>query len=252
MHVISFCNQKGGVGKTTSTLNTGAALAARGVKVLLIDLDAQGNLTASAGVQISDEAPTVYEVLKGSADINAAIVKRGPYDILPADIRLSGAELELSNVIGRERLLQEAIAEIKTPYEYILIDCPPSLSLITLLGLTACKYVIVPIQSHFLALTGCAMLLDTVKLVKKRMNPEIELMGALLTMYDSRRNLDGDVAENVAAAFTGKVLGTISNAVSLAEAPGFGKDILEYAPRSKGAIEYEAVATEIIKRAKEI
>lgn len=251
MNVISFCNQKGGVGKTTSTLNTGAALAGKGYKVLLIDLDAQGNLTTSAGLQISETAPTVYEVLKGAADINAAIVQRGAYDILPADIRLSGAELELSNVIGRERLLQEAIAELRKAYDFILIDCPPSLSLITLLGLTACKYVIVPIQSHFLALTGCAMLLDTVKLVRKRMNPKIEVMGALLTMYDSRRNLDGDVAENVAAAFTGKVLGTISAAVSLAEAPGFGKDVFEYAPKSKGATEYEAVAIEIINRIKE-
>lgn len=252
--MIKYCfiNQKGGVGKTTSCLNVGAALAKKGYKVLLVDTDAQGSLTQSAGVQISDEAPTVLEVLKGAADINAAIVERGRYCILPADIRLSGADLELNNVIGRERLLQEALAKLNRPFDYILIDCPPTLSLITVMSLAAADKVIIPIQAHYLALNGCAQLLDTIKLVKARINTGLEIGGVIVTMYDSRKNLANEVADNIRAAFPAKVFNNfIPDNVSLAEAPAFGRDIFEYKPDSKGAQQYEALTDEIITRTKE-
>lgn len=252
--MIKYCfiNQKGGVGKTTSCLNVGAALANKGYKVLLVDTDAQGSLTQSAGVQISDEAPTVLEVLKGAADINAAIVERGRYCILPADIRLSGADLELNNVIGRERLLQEALAKLNRPFDYVLIDCPPTLSLITVMSLAAADKVIIPIQAHYLALNGCAQLLDTIKLVKARINTGLEIGGVIVTMYDSRKNLANEVADNIRAAFPAKVFNNfIPDNVSLAEAPAFGRDIFEYKPDSKGAQQYEALTDEIITRTKE-
>lgn len=252
--MIKYCfiNQKGGVGKTTSCLNVGAALANKGYKVLLIDTDAQGSLTQAAGVQISDDAPTVLEVLRGSADINAAIVERGRYSVLPADIRLSGADLELNNVIGRERLLQEAIAKIKRPFDFVLIDCPPTLSLITVMSLAAADEVIIPIQAHYLAMNGCAQLLDTIQLVKARINTGLEIGGVIVTMYDSRKNLANEVADNIRAAFPDKVFNAfIPENVSLAEAPAFGRDIFEYKPDSKGAQQYAALTEEIITRTKE-
>lgn len=253
MNVIAFCNQKGGVGKTTTALNVGAALARKGKSVLLVDLDAQGSLTTSAGVNVADNDVTIYEVLKGLADVNEAIRHRGAYDILPADIRFSAAELELSNVPGREKLLQEAIEELKTPYDVIIIDCSPSLSVITLMGLTACNSVIIPVQAHFLPLNGMAALLDTIQLVKKRMNPRITIGGVVLTMYDNRRVLAREVKENIAQAYPNALFNTaISSSTVLAEAPAAGKDIYEYKPDSKGAQQYEALTDEIIKRLSEV
>lgn len=249
MKKIAFINQKGGTGKTTSALNVGAALARDGYKVLLIDIDPQGNLTTSAGLaELAENEPTVYEVLKGS-DINKAIrSKKGAYDILPTDIRLSGADIELSAIAGRDYILKEAIESLKVEYDYILIDCPPSLSVITLMGLTASDSVIIPVQAQYLALKGMAQLIDTIKLVKKRMNTGLEIAGVLLTMYDGRKNLDREILENVKAAFPSKVFNTtISNNVALAEAPGFGMDIYEYKPDSKGALQYEQLTDEIIK-----
>lgn len=253
MKTIAFINQKGGTGKTTTTLSVGAALARDGYKVLLIDIDPQGNLTTSAGLkELGDNEPTVYEVLKGEASINAAIKhKTGAYDILPTDIRQSGADIELASVPGRELLLKEALEELKTAYDYVLIDCPPSLSIITLMGLTACNGVIIPVQAQYLALQGMAQLVHTIELVKKRMNPQIEIAGVVLTMYDGRKTLDKEILESVSAAFPDKVFKTlISNNVSLAEAPAFGMDIYEYKPDSKGAQLYEELTDEIIERVK--
>lgn len=250
MKTISIINQKGGVGKTTTALNVGAALALKGYKVLLIDTDAQGNLTTSAGLIIEDEAPTVYEVLKETANINAAIrTKSGAYDVLPADIRLSGADIELSGIAGRELLLKEAIADLKKSYDYILIDCPPNLSIITLMALTACDSVVIPVQAHYLALNGMAQLVNTINLVKKRMNASIKIGGIVITMYDGRRTLDKEVVDNIRAAFPDKVFNTfIGNNIALAEAPASGKDIYEYSPNSKGAQQYAELTEEIIKR----
>lgn len=251
MKIISLINQKGGTGKTTTTLSVGSALSRAGYKVLLIDIDPQGNLTTSAGLtNLGESEPTVYEVLKGEADINDAVKqKRGLYDILPTDIRQSGADLELASVPGRELLLKEAIQSLKPEYDYILIDCPPSLSIITLMGLTACNSVIIPVQAQYLALQGMAQLINTIELVKKRMNTGIEVGGVVLTMYDNRKTLDREVLENIQAAFPGKVFKTmISNNVSLAEAPAFGMDIFEYKPDSKGAQQYKELTQEIIKK----
>lgn len=247
--ILAVINQKGGSGKTTTTLNAGAALARKGYKVLLIDTDPQGNLTSSAGQEVDANTPTLYEMLKGKADINEIIRHKPAYDVLPTDIRQSGADIELAGVVGREVLLKEAIEKLKSPYDYILIDCPPSLSIITLMGLTACTDVIIPVQAQYLALNGMAQLLETIELVKKRMNPNIKIGGALVTMYDNRKTLDKEILESVRAAFPKKLFKTtISNNVALAEAPAFGKDIYEYKPDCKGAQQYEELADEIIRR----
>lgn len=247
MQTLSFVNQKGGVGKTTSCLNVGAGLSRAGKRVLLIDADPQGNLTISAGVKLGDDTPTVYDVLKGSVDINAAIVP-GDYDILPADIMLSGADIELASVPGREMILKEAIGQLKKPYDYVLIDCPPSLSVITLMALTASSSVIVPVQAHYLALNGIAQLRDTIELVRKRMNPALVIGGVIVTQYDHRRLIDKEVLESLTEAFPGKVFKTtISNSVALVEAPSYGKDIFKYKPNSKPAAQYEAIVGEILK-----
>ena len=162
---------------------------------------------------------------------------------------LSGAEIELASVPGREMILKEAIGELKKPYDYILIDCPPSLSIITLMALTAANSVIVPVQAHYLALNGIAQLRDTISLVRKRMNPQLNIGGVIVTQYDNRRLIDKEVLESLTAAFPGKVFETtVSNSVALVEAPSFGKDIFEYKPNSKPAAQYEAIVNEIMKR----
>lgn len=248
MKTIAFVNQKGGVGKTTSCLSVGAALARSGKRVLLIDADPQGNLTISAGVKIGDNEPTIYEVLKGSASINDAI-KDGKYDLIPADIMLSGADIELSAVPGREMILKEAVSQLDRQYDYILIDCPPALNVITLMALTAANSLIVPVQAHYLALNGVAQLQDTIELVKKRMNPQLEIMGVIVTQYDKRKILNREVYDSLTAAFPGKIFQTtITNSIALAEAPSFGEDIFSYNPSSKAAAQYSEIADEILKR----
>lgn len=249
MRVITFINQKGGTGKTTTTIGIGAALALKGYKVLLIDIDPQGNLTTSLGFNIEATEPTVYEVLKGDVNINDAIKNKGRYDVLPTDIRLSGADIELSSVPGREMILKEAIGQLTTKYDYILIDCPPALSVITLMGLTASNSVIIPVQAQYLALNGMAQLVNTIQLVKKRMNPSIDIAGVVITMYDNRKTLDKTVVENIKQSFNDKLLSTyISNNVSLAEAPAYGVDIYEYAPKSTGAQQYAELTSELLER----
>lgn len=252
MKVISFINQKGGAGKTTTAINTAAALVRfHGKKVLLIDVDPQGNATTSAGFAAEECAavPTVYEVLKGDADVNDTIrATAAGFDLLPTDIRQSGAEIELSSAAGRDFLLREAIDEIKKTYDYVLIDCPPSLSVITLMALTASNSVIIPV-SQFLSLNGTRQLLDTIGIVKKRMNPNIDICGVVATVFDGRKNLDRDVLESIRDAFGEKVFQTkIRNNVSLAEAPAFGQDVFSYKPESAGAADYKALTDEIIKR----
>lgn len=252
MTILSFINQKGGAGKTTTTLNVGAALYNKGYRVLLIDTDPQGNLTTAAGVQPQQvaEIPTVYEVLKSETDINDAIITTAAgYDVLPTDIRQSGAEIELAAAAGRDNILREAISEIKTPYDYILIDCPPSLSIITIMALTACNEVIIPIQGQYYALQGTRQLMNTFNVIKKRLNPNIKICGVVVTIYDGRKLLDREILGNVREAFGDKVFNTqIRNNVSLAEAPAFGNDIFTYKPDSVGAADYIALTDEIINR----
>lgn len=246
--IIALVNQKGGVGKTTSTINIGAGLHRAGKRVLLVDLDPQGNLTVSVGIEAHTLACTMFEVLKGDCRPQEAIIKRG-YAVIPADIRLSGADMELSAVPGREMLLKEALTPIAKNYDYILIDCPPSLGLITLNGLTAAREIFIPLQAEFLALNGMAQLFNTVKAVQKRLNPQLDITGIITTLYDSRKNLNKEVLEKVQEYFPDKTFkALIRNNVSLAEAPSFGQDIYEYKPDSRGAEDYTALCDEIIKQ----
>ena len=252
MNILAFVNQKGGVAKTTSCLNVGVALAIEGKKVLLIDLDPQGSLTKCAGFRSLDNSPTTYEVIKGDCNINDAIqTKEGvaAYDILPTDIRMSGAEIELISVPGRDTLLKEALEDLKTPYDYVLIDCSPSLNILTLMALTAATSLIIPVAAQYMPLDGMAQLLPTVELVKKRLNKGLKIGGVIVTMYDSRRSLDKGIIEAVRAKFPTEVFNTlVRNNSKLAEAPTYGKDIFEYEPKSTGAIAYRDIAKEIIER----
>lgn len=250
MRVLAFVNQKGGVAKTTSCLNVGAALAAKGKKVLLIDADAQGSLSKAAGFrELSKDDLTTYEVLKGDADINDAVKREKAYDLLPTDIRFSGAEIELISVPGRDGLLKDAIGDLKTPYDFVLIDCPPTLGIITLMALTAATELIIPIQSQYMALDGTAQLLNTVELVRKRLNKRLKIGGVVITMSDARQNLDQTIISQVKRAFPDQTFKTtIDKNVKLAEAPAYGKDIFEYAPTCKGAAQYSELADEIAER----
>ena len=250
MRVITLLNQKGGTGKTTTAINVGAALSRCGLKCLLVDIDPQGSLTQSAGFDeyLTEDDLTTYEVLQGS-DINRAIrSKKDAYDVLPTDIRLSAAEIELVNADRRNYLLKDALGKLKKSYDFIIIDSPPALNILTLMALTAATEVIIPVQAQYLPLKGVAQLRDTVELVKSRFNPELEISGVLLTFYDERRNLDKDVLEALEQAFAGKVFETkISTNTKLAEAPSYGKDVIAYSINSKGSVQYRALAEEILR-----
>ena len=250
MEIMAFVNQKGGVGKTTCCLNIGAGLSRKGKKVLIIDADPQGNLTVSAGIELQED-PTLYEVLKGTTSINDAInIKPGRgYDIIPSDIVLSGADIELSTIPGREMILKECLGQLTKAYDFILIDCPPSLSLITLMALTAASGVIIPVQAHYLALNGVAQLVNTIRLVQKRMNPQLRIAGVIATLYDPRKLLNKEVFDSLNEAFPDQVFRTtISSSIALAEAPSAGEDIFTYKPNSKPARQYEAIVEEMIER----
>lgn len=249
--VIAFCNQKGGVAKTTSVINTGAALVKAGKRVLLIDTDAQGSLSVSVGLDdLTDNDLTTYELLVENADTADAIrVNIGSgYDVIPADIRLSAADLKLISIPGRETLLKDAIAPFLSEYDYILIDCPPSLSIITMNALTAATELIVPLQAQYLALSGLSLLLDTVELIQKRVNKTLVLTGVLLTMYKGRTNHSNEIKNQVAEYFNDKVFKTvIRENIALADAPARGMDILQFEPRSNGAKDYISFANELLE-----
>lgn len=248
--VIALANQKGGVGKTTTAVNLSAALAEKGKKILLIDSDAQGNATSGLGIKIEKGGKTLYNVITEEEPMSSAIVKTA-YDrlyICPSDVDLSGAEIELVDVPDRAHRLKKALAVIKNDYDFILIDCPPSLGLVTLNALAAADTVLVPIQCEFYALEGLALLTGTIKRVKKSINPDIEFEGILLTMFNGRANLSIQVADEVKRYFREKVYKTvIPRNIRLSEAPGFGESVLTYDSRSKGAESYRALADEVIK-----
>jgi chromosome partitioning protein len=244
--VISLLNHKGGVGKTTSTINIGAGLVEMGKKVLLIDLDPQANLTLSLG--ISRQKITIYESLRGEGDLEPYTVKPG-LDVITSSLDLSGAEMELINEAGREYILRELLNPLSDVYDYILIDCPPSLGLLTLNALTSSRYVIIPLQTEFLALQGLAKIKQVIDKVKFRLNKKLDIIGVMATMYDNRRVLNRDVVETIHKFFGEKVFKTyIRDNVALAEAPAQRKDIFGYAPKSSGADDYLNICKELIER----
>jgi chromosome partitioning protein len=243
--IFSVSNHKGGVGKTTSTVNIGAALALKNFKVLLIDLDPQANLTQSLGVKNPDY--TIYDYLRGTKTIIPIEVKKNLY-VIPSTLDLSGAEIELSSEPGREYILKEIIKQIDSSFEYVLIDCPPSLGLLTINALTASHRVIIPLQAEFLPLKGLAKLNEVIQKIKSRLNPELEIGGVFFTQFDTRKVMNRDISQNVKSFFNNKLFETtISNNVALAEAPGEGKDIFLYSKTSKGADDYKKLCDEIIK-----
>ena len=247
--IISLANQKGGVGKTTTTVNLGTILAKKGKKVLLIDADPQGNATSGLGVEKEVEYST-YDILVNDAKIQDAIqdtiIKN--LKVCPANMSLAGAEVELVSMMSREQRLKEKLDEVKDKFDYILIDCPPSLGLITLNAFTASNSVLIPVQCEYFALEGLGQLINTINLVKKHLNKEIQIEGALLTMYDIRTNLSNQVVKEVKKYFENKVYKTvIPRNVRLSEAPSYGMPITEYDPRSKGAKSYTKFAKEFLK-----
>ena len=240
--IIAITNQKGGVGKTTTAVNLSAALGQLGKRVLLIDIDPQGNATSGLGVNKRDIPSSTYDLIIAAADVKD-VIRKTPYenvDILPSNIELAGAEIELVELDHRESRLKRAIAPVVEQYDYILIDCPPSLGLITLNGLTACGSILVPIQCEYYALEGLSQLIATVRQVKRLYNPRIEIEGVLLTMYDARLNLTVQVVQEVKKYFADKVYATaIPRNVRLSEAPSFGQPVAYFDRSSKGAKAYE-------------
>lgn len=244
--IIAISNHKGGVGKTTTTVNLGAGLAREGKKVLLIDLDPQANLSQCFG--ITKPETTIYESLKNQTEIVTIKIFEN-LEVAPSSLDLAGAEIELNSETGREYLLKEALEPIKTNYDYIIIDCPPSLGLLTLNAFTCAQEVIIPIQAHFLAIKGLAKIIEVINKIKKRINQTIEISGVVITLYDKRKILHRDIEETIMTYFGEKVYETkIRQNIALAEAPARGQDIFRYAISSQGADDYYDLTLEFLKR----
>lgn len=247
--IIAIANQKGGVGKTTTSVNLGASMATLGKRVLLVDIDPQGNTTSGVGVNKADVANCIYDILINEAEPKDTILETQieGLHIIPATIQLAGAEIELVSTISRELKLKKALNAVKVNYDYIIIDCPPSLGILTINSLTAADSVIIPIQCEYYALEGLSQLLNTVRLVQKNLNPHLKIEGVLLTMLDARTNLGIQVIEEVKKYFQEKVYRTIiPRNVRLSEAPSHGQSIITYDSRSKGAEVYLELAKEVI------
>lgn len=246
--IISIFNQKGGVGKTTTNINLCAYLAEMGKKILTADIDPQGNTTSGLGIDKNSLEYSIYDVIMGlnpREAIKATAV--GNLDIIPSSMELAGAEIELTSKMSRESILKDALASIKDEYDYIIIDCPPSLGLLTINSLTASDSVIIPIQCEFYALEGVGQLMNTIQLVKKNLNPSLEIQGVVMSMFDGRTNLSIEVVEEVKKYFKGKVYTTIiPRNIRLAEAPSYGLPIMSYDKNCKGAEAYEELAKEFI------
>lgn len=248
---IAIVNQKGGVGKTTTCVNLAAALKEEGARVLVCDFDPQANATSGFGVDKTTVSPNIYDVLINGADVKRAVVETPYGDVLPANKALTGATVEMIGIDNREYLLKNALAQLSDRYDYILIDCPPSLELLTLNSLCAADTIMVPVQCEYYALEGLSDLLSTIRIVKRSLNPAIELEGVVLTMYDGRTNLSMQVAEEVKRHFPGQVYATvIPRNVRLAEAPSYGKPVSAYDSLSRGAEAYQELAREVMEKNK--
>ncbi len=247
--VISIASQKGGVGKTTTAINLGACLAQESKRVLVVDIDPQGNATSGLGVNGNDQRLTTYEVLIGQSEMRPAVMPTAlaTLDLLPAGQRLSGAEVELVGMMARETRLKACLAKVASDYDYVLVDSPPSLGLLTINSLTASDSVLIPLQCEYLALEGLTQLIGAIRLVQDHLNPALRIEGVLLTMYDARLNLSQQVAEEARKFFSDRVYKTvIPRNVRLSEAPSFGKPIVLYDPHSTGAERYRELALEVI------
>ncbi|MCI6164578.1 MAG: AAA family ATPase [Lachnospira sp.] len=249
--IIAIANQKGGVGKTTTAINLSACLAEQGQKVLVVDIDPQGNTTSGFGVDKNEVENTVYEVILKECDITDAIIEDviDNLDLLPSNVNLAGAEIDLIDVDSREYILKESIGSVRDKYDYVILDCPPSLSMLTVNAMTAANTVLVPIQCEYYALEGLTQLIHTINLVKKKLNPSLELEGVVFTMFDSRTNLSLQVVENVKDNLKQNIYKTIiPRNIRLAEAPSHGLPINLYDPKSSGAESYKLLAQEVMER----
>ncbi len=250
VRIISIANQKGGVGKTTTAVNLGAALAEQDYKVLLIDIDAQGNATSGLGINKAEVEDSIYDVLINDIDIKETILdsSRENLWVIPASIQLAGAEVELTNLQAREARLKQAVDNIKDDYDFVLIDCPPSLGHLTINAFTASDSVLITVQAEYYALEGLSQLLNTIRLVQKHFNPGLRIEGVLMTMYDVRTNLGSEVIQEVRKYFHEKVYETIiPRNIRLSEAPSYGLSVIDYDSRSRGAEEYRNLAKEVIE-----
>lgn len=252
--IIAIANQKGGVGKTTTAINLSSSLASMGKKVLSLDMDPQGNMTSGLGVDKDEVEKTVYDLIIGNAEVKECICKDAldNIDVLPSNINLSAAEIELIGVENKEYILKNEIDKIKDNYDFIIIDCPPALSMLTINAMTTADSVIVPIQCEYYALEGLSQLIHTIELVKERLNPNLEIEGVVFTMYDARTNLSLQVVENVKDNLEQNIYKTIiPRNIRLAEAPSYGLPINLYDPKSTGAESYMMLAEEVINKGEE-
>lgn len=248
--IVAFLNQKGGVGKTTTCVNMAGYLAQMGKKVLLLDIDPQGNASSNLGIEKDSKPKTIYDVIVDDCTIDEVIqkTKLNNLDLIPSDVDLAGAEIELVQMNNREKIVRNILRKIESHYDYICIDCPPSLGLITVNALTACNSVLIPIQCEYFALEGLSQLMYTIKLVKKHLNENIDVEGVVLTMKDNRSNLGQSVAQDITKYFGKKVYKTIiPRNIRLAEAPSFGEPICLYDPKCTGAQAYKALTQEFLK-----